>query len=77
MIRKSPTGPQSFDAGNPIEPLAVSISEAGRIIGIKRSSIYREIAAGRLTAVKANKRRLLTMEALRAWLAALPQSKAA
>lgn len=77
MVRKSPKGPLSCDATNSLEPLAVGILEGGRILGIKRSSIYREIAAGRIQAVKAGKRTLLPMASLRAWLASLPQSKAA
>jgi len=76
MVRNSANGPLTFDAGKSSEPLAVSIIEGGRILGIKRSSIYREIAAGRLLAVKAGKRTLLPMASLRAWLASLPQSNA-
>ena len=77
MVPKSSNGSVSIDPGNPQEPLAVSISEGCRIIGLKRSSIYREIAAGRIRAVKAGKRTLLPMATLRAWLASLPQSTAA
>ena len=57
-----------------LEPLAVSIREGCRMIGIKRSSIYREIAAGRIKAVKAGKRTLLPVASLRAWLASLRPS---
>lgn len=74
MVRKKTDGPVLSDLGNSQEPLAVSILEGCRIIGVKRSSIYREIAAGRIRAVKAGKRTLLPMASLRAWLASLPQS---
>lgn len=57
-----------------IEPITVGIPDACRITGLARSSIYREIAAGRIKAVKAGKRTLLPMDSLRAWLASLPQS---
>ena len=56
-----------------LEPLAVSIREGCRILGIKRSTIYREIAAGRLKVRKAGKRTLLTVAELRRWLALLPE----
>ena len=77
MVQKFPTTLKSADPNNSVEPLAVTILEGCRIIGIRRSSIYREISAGRIRAVKAGKRTLLPMASLRAWLAALPQSKAA
>ncbi len=53
-------------------PLLVTITEAGRLIAVGRSTIYREIAAGRLKAVKAGKRLLFPMDGLRAWVNALP-----
>jgi len=76
MTPKTQNGPATCNPGNSQEPLAVSILEGCRIIGVKRSSIYREIAAGRIRALKAGKRTLLPMESLRAWLAALPPSNA-
>jgi len=77
MIRIKQHGPVNARPESTIEPLAVSIPEGCRIIGVKRSSIYREIAAGRITALKAGKRTLLPVASLRAWLASLPQSNAA
>ena len=62
---------------SPIEPLAVSIPEGCRMIGLKRSSMYREVNDGRIKAVKARGRTLLPVASLRAWLAALPHSIAA
>jgi len=66
------------DSGNdtPPLPLAVSIPEAIRLTGISRSSLYREIEAGRLRSCKAGKRRLIPTTALSEWLAALPTSGA-
>ena len=71
MVRKTPNGPASTAPGA-LEPIAVTIPEACRITGLARSSIYREIGAGRIKAVKAGKRTLLPMDSLRAWLASLP-----
>jgi len=75
MVNKSPKTSNTMD--HQIEPLAVSIIEGCRMIGLKRSSMYREINAGRITAVKARGRTILPVASLRAWLASLPQSTAA
>lgn len=80
MVRKnSPinTAPAKQSQLAATEPLAVTIPEGCRLIGVKRSTVYREIAAGRITALKAGKRTLLPVASLRAWLASLPQSTAA
>jgi excisionase family DNA binding protein len=82
MVIKSTTKltPARSDAPNAqqrgcadIEPLAVSILEACQVLGIKRSTIYREITAQRISVVKAGKRTLVPVAAMRAWLAALPK----
>jgi excisionase family DNA binding protein len=53
------------------EPLLLTIAEACRIIGIRRSSLYREFSAGRIQAVKVGKRTLVPMSQLKDWLAKL------
>lgn len=68
-----PGNPQSANSDRQIEPLAVSIPEACRITSIKRSSLYRELAAGRIVAVKVGSRSLIPMESLRNWLKGLPR----
>lgn len=55
-----------------VSPLALSIVEAARIGGIGRTSLYAEIASGRLRAIKRGKRTLILAEDLRAWLQSLP-----
>jgi len=50
------------------EPLAVSPSEAARLAGLGRTTIYNALGSGRLKSIKIGKRRLITIEALRAWL---------
>ena len=47
-------------------PLTVSIESASKIIGVSRTMIYALINAKRITAVKVNRRTLVTMESLRA-----------
>ena len=50
--------------------LAVAPAEAARLAGVGRTTIYEAIGAGALRSVKIGKRRLITIEALRAWLLA-------
>jgi len=75
VIKRTPQ--QSPVTHSTNEPLAVSIPEGCKMIGLKRSSIYREIAAGRIQAVKARGRTLLPVASLRTWLASLPQATTA
>jgi excisionase family DNA binding protein len=50
------------------EPLAVSPAEAARLAGLGRTSIYGALGSGALKSLKIGKRRLIVVEALRAWL---------
>jgi excisionase family DNA binding protein len=50
------------------EPLAVSPGEAARLAGLGRTTIYDALGSGALRSIKIGKRRLITIEALRAWL---------
>lgn len=54
------------------EPLAVPMSRAPDWLGISRSKIYEEIAAGRLKAKKSGSKTLVTYASGQAWLDALP-----
>ena len=53
-------------------PLAYSISDFARAVGIGRTKLYEEISAGRLRALKAGKRTIITVENRRAYVASLP-----
>ena len=50
--------------------LAVTPDEAARLAGVGRTTLYAAIGAGALRSIKIGKRRLITIEALRAWLLA-------
>ncbi len=54
----------------PIQPVGLSIDEIIRSTGLGRSSIYKEIAAGRLRTYKVGRRRFATPAALQSWAAA-------
>ena len=53
--------------------LAYSIPEASTVSGTGRTSIYEEIKAGRLRAVKRGRRTLILVDDLRAWMESLPR----
>ena len=53
--------------------LAVSPGEAARISGLGRTTLYEAIGSGALRSLKIGKRRLITIEALKEWLAAAEQ----
>lgn len=48
--------------------LAVSPNEAARLCGIGRTTLYAALSSGDLKSVKIGTRRLIMIEALRAWL---------
>ena len=53
-----------------IQPVGLSIEETIRATGLGRTSIYKEIAEGRLKSYKIGRRRFVSPEALREWRAA-------
>jgi excisionase family DNA binding protein len=59
-----------------IERVGLSIEEITKATGLGRSSIYKEIAAGRLKTYKVGRRRLASPEALKQWAQAA-ESRAA
>lgn len=54
----------------PAGRLAVSPSEAARLAGIGRTTLYDAIGTGALRSLKIGNRRLITVEALQDWLEA-------
>jgi excisionase family DNA binding protein len=57
------------------EHLALSVSEAGQLIGIGRTAVFNEIREGRLLAKKCGRRTLILRSDLDTWLATLPDRK--
>ena len=62
---RAPPPPMRHEASN---VLAVGPAEAARITGVGRTTIYEAIGAGELKSIKIRTRRLITIEALHAWL---------
>ena len=51
--------------------LAYSIPDAANVSGVGRTTLYSEIATGRLRAVKQGRRTLILADDLRSWIANL------
>jgi excisionase family DNA binding protein len=60
--------------GAHLERLTVKISEAARLTGISRTSLYRKAAAGEIIFLKCNNSTLVDFESLRAAVASLPRA---
>ncbi|MCB1471166.1 MAG: helix-turn-helix domain-containing protein [Rhizobiaceae bacterium] len=59
-----------------VQILAVSPNEAARLCSIGRTTLYAALSSGDLKSVKIGTRRLITLDALRAWLKKNEQIKA-
>ena len=55
------------------EPLVDTVTAAAQRVGISRATLYREIKAGKLRAVKAARRTLITRADQEAWVASLTE----
>ncbi|MCH8112081.1 MAG: helix-turn-helix domain-containing protein [Proteobacteria bacterium] len=60
---------------NVLEPLAYTIDESREAARVGRTTIYQEIAAGRLIARKVGRRTIILRDDLKSWLARLAQAK--
>jgi excisionase family DNA binding protein len=52
--------------------MAYSIQRLAKVVGVGRSTLYAEIAAGRLIAQKVGRRTIVTRANVTAWLRGLP-----
>lgn len=59
-----------------IEPLAFSVSDASKALGLGTTKLYEEIGAGRLRTVTVGTRRLVTRAALDEYVALLEHEAA-
>ncbi|MFZ2030980.1 MAG: helix-turn-helix domain-containing protein [Vitreimonas sp.] len=70
-----PPSPQlvpATPAALPTEKLTYNMKEAVAAVGVSRSSLYKALSDGALTAVKIGNRTLIPAESLRSWLLAHP-----
>jgi excisionase family DNA binding protein len=57
-----------------IPPVGLSVNEVLTSTGLARATLYREINAGRLTTYKVGRRRVISPQALAAWVAKLEKA---
>jgi excisionase family DNA binding protein len=57
----------------PQEKLTYTIKEAAAALGVGKSTLYKALSEGALTAVKLGNRTLIPAEALRAWMNSWPR----
>lgn len=50
------------------EPIAVSVDEGSRLIGVSRAFLYRSVMSGECPSMKLGARRLIPVAALRRWV---------
>ncbi|MEL7030176.1 MAG: excisionase family DNA-binding protein [Pseudomonadota bacterium] len=60
----------------PLEPDAVSPTEASRRLGVSRTKIFEEIRCGRLRSFKCGARRLIPVEGIKQWISAREEETA-
>jgi excisionase family DNA binding protein len=66
---EAPVAPcDKLSSRDKLEPLAVSVEEAARLAGVSRTMLYQALRSGGLKSLKIGSRRLITIEALDAWL---------
>lgn len=51
------------------EKLTVSVGEAAKMLGVSKGFLYPLILSGQVPSLKLGRRRLVSVEALRAWVA--------
>ncbi len=56
----------------PAEKLTFTLKEAALALGVGKTTLYKALADGTLTAIKLGNRTLIPADALRAWLSAMP-----
>tara|TARA_B100000614_G_C14271975_1_gene379683 strand:- start:223 stop:420 length:198 start_codon:yes stop_codon:yes gene_type:complete len=57
-----------------MDRIAYSVVEAAELVGLSRSSLYEQIAAGQLRVVKVGRRTVVPADELRAWLTRLAET---
>lgn len=58
-----------------MEPIAYTIKDASRVVGVGRTKLYEAIGSGQLPARKLGRRTLIMAADLEDWLAQLPPAK--
>lgn len=59
----------------PSEKLAFTLKEAASTLGVSKSTLYKALADGKLSAIKLGNRTLIPAEAFKAWIASMPRRR--
>ncbi len=65
--------PAQFTSAPRLEPLQVEVTEAARLLGYSRSTIYQMLSSGELPWTRHGSSRRIPVAALRAWIEAHTQ----
>jgi len=71
----NPVAPPAPPPEIPREKLTYTISEAVDVLGVGKTTLYKALAAGRLSAVKLGSRTLIPADALRQWISEMPRAR--
>ena len=75
MARPEVTGKKPCADADAIAPAFLPISVCGEYLGLSEATIYRLLGLGKLQAVKAGSRTLVTMQSAQEYAASLPPAK--
>ncbi len=64
--------PQPEPPKVPADKITFTLKEASEALGVGKSTLYKALADGTLSAIKLGNRTLIPADALRAWLASMP-----
>lgn len=70
-----PVAPPAPPPEIPRDKLTYAINEAVDALGVGKTTLYKALAAGRLSAVKLGSRTLIPADALRQWIAEMPRAR--
>lgn len=73
-MEKTNGNAQRLKGSGVVEPLGVKPTEAGRLIGESRNTVYRLLAAGQLRAVKRGTSTIVLMSSIHEHMATLPSA---
>lgn len=59
--------------GTERKPIAISVDDAAAMAGVGRTTLYAALSDGSLPSLRIGRRRLIRVEALKAWIAAHEQ----
>jgi excisionase family DNA binding protein len=75
VVPEVPVAPPAPPPEIPSEKLTYTIKEAAAALGVGRTTLWRAVSDGKLTAIKFGSRTLIPADGLRQWIAAMPRAR--